>query len=111
MDSVRAKCLTTHTPCSDSDFDGEALEHIASCDATTIVKGDGHRMDNRLLYDTFIRHHSLAVRYAVPMAVAALMMMAAVLCKVVSGYLATSPVPRSSSEYEPLVKADRITLN
>jgi len=56
--AVRAKCLTTHTQCSDSDFDGEALEHIASCDATTIVKGDGHSMDNRLLYDTFIRHQS-----------------------------------------------------
>jgi len=57
-DAVRAKCLTTHTQCSDSDFDGEALEHIASCDASTIVKGDGHSMDNRLLYDTFIRHQS-----------------------------------------------------
>merc|ERR1712083_87563 len=57
-DSVVAKCLTTHTACSDSDFDGEALENIQSCDATTIVKGDGHSMDNRLLYDTFIRHQS-----------------------------------------------------
>jgi len=57
-DAVRAKCLTTHTHCSDSDFDGEALDRIAACDSTTIVKGEGHSMDNRLLYDTFIRHQS-----------------------------------------------------
>jgi len=142
-DSVRAKCLTTHTPCSDSDFDGEALEHIASCDATTIVKGEGHSMDNRLLYDTFIRHqspthHKLAdiirehkvpdffpprafpehwtnqpfyVRYTAPIAISTILMMAAVLYKVLSGYLAASPRPDKSSEYEPLVKSDRITLS
>merc|ERR1719384_976986 len=57
-EAVHAKCLTTHTACSDSDFDGELLDSILSCDGSTIVKGDGHLMDNMLLYDTFIRHQS-----------------------------------------------------
>merc|ERR1719356_1935353 len=38
-DAVKAKCLTTHTQCSDSAFDHEALlANIEPCDKTTIVK-------------------------------------------------------------------------
>ena len=144
-DSVQAKCLTTHTHCSDSDFDGEVLQNIASCDSSTIVKGDGHSMDNKLLYDTYIRHQSpthqkladilkthkvpdffpprafpnhwsnqpIYVRYAIPLAVATLLMMAAALWKVMSGYNNNSDSSKleTISEYEPLVKSNRITLS
>merc|ERR1712241_1310710 len=133
-DSVKAKCLTTHTQCSDSDFDGEAIEHIASCDSTTIVKGDGHSMDNRLLYDTFIRHQSpthqkladimkthkepdffpprafpnhwmnqpFYIRYAIPLAVATILMLIAAIYKVISEYSNNDDLSKSQSEYQAL---------
>merc|ERR1719242_355740 len=109
-DAVKAKCLTTHTQCSDSDFDGEALEHIASCDASTIVKGDGHSMDNRLLYDifpprAFPNHWSnqpFYVRYAEVLAVSTLLMMVVVVYKVMTRKKAKNMDYAPISEYEPL---------
>merc|ERR1712228_814919 len=35
-DAIDARCLTTHTVCDDSDYDGEALSNIAPCTAQTI---------------------------------------------------------------------------
>jgi len=65
-DAVTAKCLTTHTACDDSIYDGEALpmENVAACDSSTIVKSEAANMDNRLLYSEFIskvspRHQKL----------------------------------------------------
>lgn len=52
--------MTTHTQCSDSDYDGEALDTIHACDASTVVKGDGNFMDNQLIYEKYIRHLSTA---------------------------------------------------
>mmetsp|Transcript_39963 Transcript_39963/g.63972 ORF Transcript_39963/g.63972 Transcript_39963/m.63972 type:complete len:993 (+) Transcript_39963:182-3160(+) len=59
-DSVWAKCLTTHTFCSNSEFDHEAvLTNIKPCDHTTIVKHQADETDeNHLIYDKYIRHLS-----------------------------------------------------
>jgi len=61
-DAVTAKCLTTHTACSDSIYDGEALEAVQACDATTIIKSSA--VENQRLYGEFIskvspRHQKL----------------------------------------------------
>jgi len=56
-DAVSARCMTTHTVCDDSDYDGEALENIAPCSSHTIVKGN---TANELVYEQYIRHISPA---------------------------------------------------
>merc|ERR1711971_1128339 len=54
-EQIGVKCLTTHTFCSNSAFDHEALlANILPCDKTTIVKE--HTTENHLLYDKYIRH-------------------------------------------------------
>ena len=59
-ESIDAKCLTTHTFCSNSAYDHEAiLPNIQSCDHTTIVKEQLDETDeNHLIYDKYIRHLS-----------------------------------------------------
>lgn len=54
-DAISAKCLTMHTDCSDSEFDGEALDVTAECDETTVVKADAHSMNNGQIYGKYIR--------------------------------------------------------
>merc|ERR1719245_2779453 len=56
-DAVSARCMTTHTVCDDSDYDGEALSNIAPCSSHTIVKGN---TANELVYEQYIRHISPA---------------------------------------------------
>jgi len=57
-DAIDARCLTTHTVCDDSEYDGEALANIAPCTAQTIVKGNMENMANELVYEQYIRHIS-----------------------------------------------------
>jgi len=59
-DAIDARCLTTHTVCDDSEYDGEALANIAPCTAQTIVKGNMQNMANELVYEQYIRHISPA---------------------------------------------------
>jgi len=56
-DAIEARCMTTHTVCDDSDYDGEALANIGACSSTTIVKGN---TANELVYEQYIRHVSPA---------------------------------------------------
>lgn len=59
-DSITAKCLTTHTFCSNSAYDHEAiLPNIKPCDKTTIVKEQLDDLDqNHQIYEKYIRHLS-----------------------------------------------------
>jgi len=55
-DAIHAKCLTMHTDCSDSDFDGEALSSLMDCDDTTVVGAEAHSMNNGEIYGkSFVR--------------------------------------------------------
>jgi len=54
-EAVNAKCLTMHTYCSDSEFDGEALENVADCDETTMVGPEAQSMNNGEIYGKYIR--------------------------------------------------------
>eukprot|EP00483_Globobulimina_turgida_P005945 UN05955 len=55
--AINAKCLTTHTFCSNSAYDHEAiLSQIKPCDSSSIVKTQD--IENHLIYDTYIRHLS-----------------------------------------------------
>jgi len=53
--AVNAKCLTMHTDCSDSDFDGEAVAHILDCDDSTLVDAEAYSMNNKEIYGKYIR--------------------------------------------------------
>jgi len=53
--AVSAKCLTMHTDCSDSEFDGEAIADLMDCDETTLVGPEAYSMNNKDIYGTFIR--------------------------------------------------------
>eukprot|EP01083_Nonionella_stella_P196255 722277_1 len=55
--NVNAKCLTTHTFCSNSAYDHEAvLSQIKPCDQTSIVKNQ--QIENHLIYETYVQHLS-----------------------------------------------------
>mmetsp|Transcript_26979 Transcript_26979/g.44251 ORF Transcript_26979/g.44251 Transcript_26979/m.44251 type:complete len:991 (-) Transcript_26979:547-3519(-) len=57
---VAAKCLTTHTFCSNSEYDHDVIQaNIEPCDETTIVKQQLDETDeNHLIYQHYIRHIS-----------------------------------------------------
>ncbi len=59
-DAVSAKCMTMHTECSDSEFDGEALDvdSIGACDSTTLVAAKAHSMNNADIYSKYISKKS-----------------------------------------------------
>jgi len=53
--AINAKCLTMHTDCSDSDFDGEAVAHLLDCDDSTLVDSEVYTMNNKDIYGKYIR--------------------------------------------------------
>merc|ERR1712087_800786 len=70
VDAVTARCMTTHTPCDDSIYDGEALPmaNVHSFDATTIVREE--MVDNAMLFGEFIAkvsptHSKLNVKHSI----------------------------------------------
>eukprot|EP01084_Bolivina_argentea_P098202 176497_1 len=55
--SIEAQCLTTHTLCSDSEYEKEAIMPlIKPCDDTNIVKQQ--TTPNHLIYETYVSHVS-----------------------------------------------------
>jgi len=56
--AITAKCLTMHTECSDSAFDGEALDHLMECDDSTLVRAEAQSAANGEIYEKYISPQS-----------------------------------------------------